>query len=173
MHVRDVHSVVDISLRESGTIVNVSRARGCAFIRPDNAEGDLYVVLRKSIAKNIRPPRVGMKVSFRLHVRGKNGSYRATDLLLLQRAPRPKVEIVTTSFVCWREAVIKWYDPDRRFGFVSIDGFKDDIYLSKKTMKQWGISRTKRIENLPVRVELGRESRSKKLMVKKIALRGI
>jgi cold shock CspA family protein len=173
MNVRGVHSVVDMPLRVSGTIVNVSRAKGCAFIRPDSADGDVCVVLRKFVAKNIRSPRVGMKVSFRLYFQGKNARYRATDLFLLERTPRPKVEIVTASFVCWREAVIKWYDPNRQYGFVSIDGFKDNVYLSKKTMRRWGISCTERIENLPVRVEIGRESRSRRLMVTKIALRGI
>lgn len=181
---QEVMPITDAEHRESGHIVKIHADGGCAFVRPESGGEDVYVTLIEFYQNRMTYPKVGLRVRFRRYI-ASNGRYRATDLVVIEQesvvvrkastAGRSKapLRIVSAPAVgCWQDGHIKWYDPDKRYGFVSLDEMGFEVFVNRATLVEWGIRCTQRIENLPVQVEIGRGRKANyPVMVTKISLR--
>lgn len=132
----------ELAIMVEGRVKWFDPSRGYGFIETSDGLGDVLLhASRLRMSGRVTAPE-GAKVKC-LAIKGDKGR-QAVEIMSLEggveAAPRPR------RFHPRREpdtgvsaAVVKWFDADRGYGFLDVDGVEGDVFLHAATLRKAGI----------------------------------
>ncbi len=70
-----------------------------------------------------------------------------------RRPPGPRIQLTNASEMA-HTGKLKWYDQEKRFGFVIPDEGGSDVFLHRSVLRQYGLREETMIKGVPVRFSL-------------------
>lgn len=144
------------SVRESGTVKMYNEERGFGFIEPRSGGSDVFVHVSELRQAGIFGGlKEGQSVLFRKFTQS-NGRNAATDIEI-----DDDQKVIPIDQNRWYQGVIKWFDPDRGYGFIAPEDGKKDVFIHRSVLDMAGFHTTFRIESQKVRYKVGQGQNQK------------
>jgi len=151
-----------------GTVKFFNAAKGFGFITPESGGADIFVHISAVIASGLDPLQEGDFLAFETEHDRRSGRPAAVDLILIRSTttpPRPTPAVSPSDTLRpSRDAagagtgVVKWFNAEKGFGFITTDGGRDDIFVHVTALKRAGLETLEVGQRLAFDVEVDRES---------------
>jgi cold shock CspA family protein len=149
---------------ELGIVKKYSKEKGYGFIMPDDGGPDVFIHASELAQSGIPSLNAGQRVRFRKY-QGRNPGFRATDVQFDDEG-RSKANV----FDIFRPGTVKWFDPNKGYGFVTLDGRKEDVFLHFSALERSGVSVTEHLAEKRVKVQIAPAKKPNSMQVIKIMI---
>jgi len=155
------------TVSEFGFVKKIVFPQGYAFIIPDSGGEDIFIGSTTIEQSKIDPFVEGIRISYRV-IKIKE-RLRAIDLKLIKGVNYPNGDFCTGT-QCndgiffeplfpnpnqWINGMLKWYNPEKGYGFVTFEENIRDVLLTKQVFATLpGGNENTRVENLSVKVKI-------------------
>jgi CspA family cold shock protein len=127
---------IQANSRCRGTVKWFNTTKGFGFIQPAGGGGDVFVHISAVEASGLSALAEGQEVSYEL-AEGRDGRSAAEKIEVSAAEKRTQLTVVGQAPA--HKGVLKWFNPDKRFGFIApADGGKD-AFLHIKEIERSGL----------------------------------
>lgn len=128
---------IQANSRCDGTVKWFNTTKGFGFIQPAGGGGDVFVHVSAVEASGLSTLVEGQKVTYDL-AEGRDGRSAAEKIEVVAVEKRTQLSVVGQAPTL--KGVLKWFNPDKGFGFIAPAGGGKDSFLHIKEIERSGLN---------------------------------